>query len=903
MKKVIFTSILAVLVVCGVALSQYFPDVIVTGTTGTWVDTRAYATIDAAIAAIGASERDLYIVREEATVNLTIPANVHLHFLGVGSIANTNQLTINTVDISAGSKQIFTGTGDIDFAASSVLRTSWFSDAAEAFDITNDDELTLIVDNQETISEDCVIGNDVTLKWESSGNIITIANGFEISNIGQIEAGNYQILAGAGDFDFTDGIYLNLHWFVRLREILTWLETESVTIIVPGENAVTFSSVAIPTVSFDFESMQGSFNISTGSTVTMGNPANIIAAPDRQIFLGDGTVAFSDGDSGKCYSSWFGSVTKAEAAGALHYIISEDDSPTVDIDWDRDNTIIEFADDATVTAGATGMDGVFTLSGDNIQLICPRMAGPGTFVTSGGSYTTFESLVRVEGNNCKVLNGYFEDPEQIAVLFVLAVNGEASGNTIVGGPSASPAPDTAHFAFYIASCAKIHILNNRVFPDAGGGVPIQGVFLGANASLADPDGETSTQSRDCIIANNTFVLNWDHGIYDACGVRNKLIGNTLKSCVNGLVGASLDEDNPSIIADNHIYDSSGASSVAISLRDSNGAQVINNIIDSAYVGILVYRTLSAGTISDNLIAFNKLSNIGAVTYGYGIWFRYNGAGGNNATSMDRNVIEGNMINGVTGTTEGTGIRFTADAAVSAEHNKITRNIVRETEGLGIALSYVDDSEISYNEVHNSCQAVQNYAFFVDNSEQLLWIGNKALDDQGVATMGYAFGFSTVTDVTFKNNISRGHTIRPLSAIPTDSHGETISAYFGSVGAGTSDERALLCPGGENGIQILDVWFVNGANLAAHGTDYTQLNLRRETAGVPANIVTVNTLTTGDNMSFVAFQPEQISSYNAIDPGNSVISRASNASVTLYKTDGGAGAATDTMIVVLEYMTY
>ena len=114
MKKIIFSALFAILVVAGVAFSEFFPDIIVTSPNGAWTDTRAYATIDAAITAIGANVRDLYIIEQEVTAALTIPANAHLHFLGSGSIANAGQLAINTTNITAGDRQIFTGAGDID---------------------------------------------------------------------------------------------------------------------------------------------------------------------------------------------------------------------------------------------------------------------------------------------------------------------------------------------------------------------------------------------------------------------------------------------------------------------------------------------------------------------------------------------------------------------------------------------------------------------------------------------------------------------------------------------------------------------------------------------------------------------------------------------------------------------
>ena len=234
MKKIIFSAILAVLVVCGVALSEYFPDVIVTSPNGAWTDTRAYTTIDAAITAIGANVRDLYIVEQEATVALNIPANAHLHFLGSGSIANTGQLDINTTSISAGNKQIFTGTGDIDWVAGSIVRTTWFSDLDEAFDVTLDDTLIMVVAEADTLPDDCVVGDKVTLRWESP--FILTSTGFNLTNLKKIEAGCYQLFgaSAADDFDWLAGSVVNSSWFIDIYEsiVLTSDENVELTILV-----------------------------------------------------------------------------------------------------------------------------------------------------------------------------------------------------------------------------------------------------------------------------------------------------------------------------------------------------------------------------------------------------------------------------------------------------------------------------------------------------------------------------------------------------------------------------------------------------------------------------------------------------------------------------------------------
>ena len=215
MKKIIFSALFAILVVATVALSNYFPDIIVTSPNGIWTDTRAYSNLNAAISAVGANVRDIYIVRQEVTAASTINANTHLRFFGSGSIANSAQLTINSTNISAGNRQIFTGAGDIDFAEGTVVRSSWFSNIERAFTLTVDDTVSLIVSEPQTITANSIVGDDVILKWESPGNILSPSIGITITigksaNISAQPA--QQIFAGNGSIEFTnidDAVWCN----------------------------------------------------------------------------------------------------------------------------------------------------------------------------------------------------------------------------------------------------------------------------------------------------------------------------------------------------------------------------------------------------------------------------------------------------------------------------------------------------------------------------------------------------------------------------------------------------------------------------------------------------------------------------------------------------------------------
>ncbi len=247
MKKKTIDKILATLVTVLAAVSitiaadQYLPDIIVTSPDGIWTDTRAYASFSDALTAVGSNVREVYILREEAMTSGTINANTTLKFRGLGAINNSGQLTINTRNIDSDDNTRFTGSGDIDFAVGSVVRSSWFSGLYNAITLTNDDWLTLVISEQSNITGNCSVGDQVILKWESSRNRIIVNSGYTLSNIKRIEAGRYQLFAGAGDFDFLDNTTLRLSWFYRLRSITTWVESEDVDIVIDKSEDLDYS--------------------------------------------------------------------------------------------------------------------------------------------------------------------------------------------------------------------------------------------------------------------------------------------------------------------------------------------------------------------------------------------------------------------------------------------------------------------------------------------------------------------------------------------------------------------------------------------------------------------------------------------------------------------------------------
>ena len=191
--------------------AKYFPDIIVTDPDGIWLDARAYSSLSDAVAAIvaKADNRDLWIMSQETqSGDLTIPSYVSLKFLGDGEIyMSSGTLTVQTRSIEAQHKQIFNGGGSYDFADGTRLQNDWFPSIDYALARTSSDSVIIEVVAPQTISDDAIVGEDVTLLWKGPDRVLTLTAGKSLTVRGRIIAGDYKILdvtAGVGGVT-TDG--------------------------------------------------------------------------------------------------------------------------------------------------------------------------------------------------------------------------------------------------------------------------------------------------------------------------------------------------------------------------------------------------------------------------------------------------------------------------------------------------------------------------------------------------------------------------------------------------------------------------------------------------------------------------------------------------------------------------
>lgn len=625
MKKIIFSAIFAVLVVCGVAFSDYFPDIIVTSPNGIWTDTRAYSTLADAISAIGSNQRDIYIVREESLTSLTVPSNAHLHFAASGSITNSGGLTLQCKDIEAGDHQIFTGSGNIAFGYGSVLRSTWFEDLHAAFDQTYDDYVSLVICSgwSAAVDADCQVGDHVTLKWEGPDNRIVINSGYTLSNIKNIDAGNYQIFGGSGDLDFLDGTELKLSWFNHLRSVLTWVETEDVTIIVSGSNIVDYSDTATSNEFFDFKPEQGSFTLSTGVTLTIYSSYNISANPNQQIFSGSGTITFTS--RSVVYPEW----------------------------WNIDNTSDETEINKAITSlpstggivkveqTAYSIDGAITMNVNNVELYIP----PSVTITLANSSNT--DMVDVTGDNC-IIHGGGE----------LDGNGGNQGTGEYDGIRITSADgvvirdmkvtDAKYIGIRGKEASNLTIENNHVVDSQNySGISCVPTSSGQE-NIKIINNIVDRVSLGGSLSGHGIVVGYGTGGTDGAIISNNLVYMPTGTGANGQPGINAGYVDGLVIGDNYIE----GSSQGITIGYCNYVSMVGNVIyDPSGYGIEAVNGMEVN-INGNFIDMNSGGNYAIATGtcslltitgnniqnadGYGIT-----AGG----TSDNVVIVGNQITG------------------------------------------------------------------------------------------------------------------------------------------------------------------------------------------------------------------------------------------------------------------
>ncbi|MBU2249275.1 MAG: hypothetical protein KKD77_21185 [Gammaproteobacteria bacterium] len=305
MKKLILSIFLVIsLAITSFAAEPFFTDVIVTSPNGIWTDARAYSTLNDAVAAVGANERTIVIASPQVVTTLTIPSTITLKFERNGSITNSGNLDIQTKNIIADNRQIFTGVGNIDFAAGSTVKTGWFSNIESAFALTTNDTVTLEISKPATITANYSPNVNVNLKWTSPGNVLTVTAGTTLSNLKNIEAGNFQIFGTTGDVDFVAGAKVKSGWFANIESAFTLTSDDTVTLLITKPQTITASSPG-NNVNLSWDSPGNILTISSGITVTVNG---VIQADRYQIFSFADATARLVYDIREVFPEWVGNT-------------------------------------------------------------------------------------------------------------------------------------------------------------------------------------------------------------------------------------------------------------------------------------------------------------------------------------------------------------------------------------------------------------------------------------------------------------------------------------------------------------------------------------------------------------------------------------------------------------------
>jgi len=233
MKKLLCTilTLFALSVATPAQTQMYATDIIMVAKSGIWSDTRAYASLSAAITDIGADEQTLLISTEATCTTLTIPINVKLKFVKNGAINNSGVLTLQTRDIQADdNRQIFTGVGAIAFADGSVVNSTWFASTYEAFYQTQNDRVRVRIRGPTYLYLSVAVGDEVSIESSSRGDRLIVGTGIVLSNIGAIYADKYSLMTGAGDYDFKVGTIIKTSWFKSFRAAVQYTSDDAVNL-------------------------------------------------------------------------------------------------------------------------------------------------------------------------------------------------------------------------------------------------------------------------------------------------------------------------------------------------------------------------------------------------------------------------------------------------------------------------------------------------------------------------------------------------------------------------------------------------------------------------------------------------------------------------------------------------
>lgn len=346
---------------------------------------------------------------------------------------------------------------------------------------------------------------------------------------------------------------------------------------------------------------------------------------------------------------------------------------------------------------------IFRLTGNNVTIdgmATGSVQGPGTFdTTNSGDDTTMPGLIRVEGNNCIVRGLTVNQPPKIGIQLYNNSKCSIYNCNFTGGPNSYVIGNTAHFGIRTFSGSYHSILNNKFYPDAGGGIVIDGVFsvstinmlISGNSAISLWEKLVYLFTSNSVISNNT--IDYPSGNQTDCirveGSQNVITGNWVQ---NAMGGVTILDGNSNIVSNNKFI---GCKQVGIFITQLSGAytsgfgdtQIIGNYCTAGPGSTLADGISILGVGGDSsriVVSDNVVIGFGSSSGQAQIRIQATSPNGIFDTTISGNDVNGNAT-GPNGIWLGRGVRC-----------RIDNNIIRSVTTSGISCDGCSEVEISDN---------------------------------------------------------------------------------------------------------------------------------------------------------------------------------------------------------------
>ena len=483
-----------------------------------------------------------------------------------------------------------------------------------------------------------------------------------------------------------------------------------VTNLAVFETLTTGTTVTLSSSQYLYFFGDGKITVSSGTTLTIPSPSQVVAAKAQQVFTINGTLKFTSG--GLASGMWGGAKSDGSTAdatliqkmadamtggGTLYFPKGSSYYPiatAIDIDT-ADNVTIEGENGAELRMTASGVNGL-NITKNNVRIRHLTMQGQGTYVCDN---STSYGLIKSTGDHTEIEKCYLKEGESWGVR----IEGDYSrvhDNTFEGGPffdtGASPIGSNRQYygALYMEGADYGDFSKNIVKPNS-------------NASAGKPIECICTQlTKGMSIDNNKFLGSWDHSVYTVMH-GGSVCDNTIQNAgaIKVLMPSTAYYETAvrgNTICNNVIDGGDRQSEVlsgdgGIILNNPCFSTICNNgITRVSDAGISITLSTSPFYITDNVISNNVVYSVkpggGTDALGFSV--------DNTGCSMlvfARNQITNNVFSYIGDTGAGTdaGIYIALDDRTTHVDNVICNNTIESFE-FAVVAYYLTESSISNN---------------------------------------------------------------------------------------------------------------------------------------------------------------------------------------------------------------